>query len=333
MKKTKPIVISIALVFLIVIVVPTLLASPDKKAKPVATASKPILTPVTQQEDDLIVTVLRTQSSTVENVPLEEYVVGVVATEMPADFELEALKAQALSARTYIVKTKLSQKDSTDSDVTDSTKDQVYKNDQELRKLWGNDYEWRIDKIQQAVNETRGLVLTYDGQPITASFFSTSNGRTENSEDYWTSPLPYLRSVDSHWDVDSPKFDNTVTISATDFEKKLGVKIDKGQTVVEPNKRTEGNRVANITIGGKSFTGKEIREKLGLRSSDFVMKRDGQKITISTKGFGHGVGMSQYGANGMAKEGKKYTEIVAHYYSGTVISSASAFVPQMTARK
>ena len=169
----------------------------------------------------------RTAFNEIQKLPLESYLIGVVAAEMPADFEKEALKAQALTARTYIVN-QLIQNNRVglpdDADVSDSEMHQVYKNDRELKELWGSDYSWKIKKITEAVQETSGQILTYEGSPITATFFSTSNGYTENSEDYWKTSFPYLKSVASPWDANSPKFHNKVVMSVADFEQKLGVK-------------------------------------------------------------------------------------------------------------
>ncbi len=334
MKKFQPVFVAVVILFVMVMIIPTLLVMPNQEQAPLAKKdSKEAVVKTSPVVQGGVVAVFRANTQTVETIPLEDYVIGVVATEMPADFEMEALKAQALSARTYIVKAKMNEPTNlSGGDVTDTVKDQVYKSDAELRSLWKNDYQWKITRIRQAVEETSGKVLTYNGQPITASFFSTSNGLTENSEDYWSSSLPYLRSVDSHWDSESPKFNSQSAFSVADVEARLSVKLSKGAEVKEIAE-TAGKRVAKFKIGDKIFTGKEVREKLGLRSSDFTWKQKDGQIIIDTKGYGHGVGMSQYGANGMAKEGKRYKEIVGHYYSGVEISEASAFLPEFTAQK
>ena len=163
-----------------------------------------------------------------EKLPLEEYVKGVVASEMPAEFAKEALKAQALTARTYIVKQMMSDekiKLPEDAIVADTEFFQVYKSDEELKKMWGPDYSKKIKKIEEAVQETSGQILTYGGTPIDATFFSTSNGFTENSEAIWMNSFPYLKSVESPWDKNSPKFSGQKVISIAEFESKLGVKV------------------------------------------------------------------------------------------------------------
>ncbi|CQR46175.1 Amidase enhancer precursor [Paraliobacillus sp. PM-2] len=276
------------------------------------------------------VDVMRTASNKSETVLLEDYVTRVVASEMPADFEIEALKAQALAARTYIVNYLAHAGE--DEQVTDTVQHQVYKNDQQLQQIWGNDYNWKMKKIKQAVAETVGEILTYDGEPITPTFFSTSNGYTENSEDFWQNALPYLKSVASPWDEDSPKFLDQKTISINEVEQVLAVSLPK-DNIKFPTTRTESNRVKTIDIGGKTFTGREIREKLKLRSTDFKISKKNDYLIFTTKGYGHGVGMSQYGANGMAKEGKSYKEIVNHYYQGISIQTIEDAAPTLMVQK
>ncbi|WP_366247780.1 stage II sporulation protein D [Terribacillus aidingensis] len=271
------------------------------------------------------VEVSRTASNTVETVPLETYVTRVVASEMPADFELEALKAQAVAARTYVVRyMEDHQAEKPEAiEVSDSTSDQVYKNEDELRQAWGRDYEEKMTKLTEAAEGTSGEIITYDGEPITPSFFSTSNGYTENAENYWENPLPYLKSVESPWDKQSPKFEDQKVIEIEEAEKLLGVEIDPNTPPGEL-KRNSSQRVAEVAIGGKQFTGREIREKLGLKSTDFTLSMKDDHLIFQTKGYGHGVGMSQYGANGMAAEGKSYKDILTYYYKDTEINKLPA---------
>ncbi|WP_037986071.1 stage II sporulation protein D [Thalassobacillus devorans] len=280
-------------------------------------------TPMIEIPDDLSpfsINVLRTNTNQVEEVPLEQYVARVVASEMPANFEKEALKAQALAARTYIVQHYSNGENiSEQADVTDTVDHQVYKNDAELRKQWKGEYTANMSKINQAVKETAGEIITYEQKPIFAAFFSTSNGYTENSEDYWKNAFPYLKSVESPWDKQSPKFLDQKVLSVQEVEAKLGVTFPADVTASRIN-LTEGNRVSSIEVGGKKFSGREIREKLGLRSSDFSIDQKDGHLIFTTKGYGHGVGMSQYGANGMAKQGSNYKEIVQHYYQGAKVT-------------
>lgn len=343
MKTLKPMIIFVSIVIVVIIFVPAMLVLPfaddetsgklaeNIEQKRVNQGSKKDST-----EEAVEVAVYRTTSKEINKLPLESYLVGVVAAEMPADFEKEALKAQALTARTYIVNqliqnNRMGLPDG--ADVSDSEIHQVYKNDRELKALWGSDYSWKIKKITEAVQETAGQILTYKGNPITATFFSTSNGYTENSEDYWQTSYPYLKSVSSPWDANSPKFYNKVAMPVGEFERKLGVNISGSSQIGTVIERTPGKRVGVVEIGGKKLTGKEIREKLNLMSSDFNWERKGDQIIITTKGFGHGVGMSQYGANGMAQEGKSYEEIVKYYYKGVDIESSNKWLNTLTAEK
>lgn len=337
MKQLKPLLFITTLLIAISFLVPSLLVLPFSKEKATIelderTAELP--PKVKENQPSTEVAVYRTAAQTVEKLPLEEYVIGVVASEMPADFEEEALKAQALTARTYIVNNLLNPEGGQlpqNADVTDTVNHQVYKNKKELKLQWDKDYDWMMKKITEAVKATEGEILTYNNKPITASFFSTSNGYTENAEDYWNNPVPYLKSVESPWDSQSPKFNDRKVISVKEFQQKLNVNIENANDIGTVTARTSGKKVAAVTIGGKSFSGREVREKLDLKSTDFTWEKKGKSIIITTKGYGHGVGMSQYGANGMAKEGKNYDDIVSHYYQGITISNASQFFDKRVA--
>lgn len=284
---------------------------------------------VKAKEDELEIAVFRSKSETVEHVPLKEYVIGVVASEMPTEYELEALKAQSLAAQTYVLSQQLKAKEDRkvpqDALVTDTVLHQVYQSKVELQEKWGDSFAERWSKIEEAVEATEGQVITYNDQPITAAFFSTSNGYTENSEDYWAHEIPYLKSVKSPWDTESPRYTKETTVAIADFEEKLGVKLTGDGSIGTISSRTNGGRVETVAIGDKQFSGREIRETLGLDSSDFTWHVKNDAIVIQTKGWGHGVGMSQYGANGMAMEGQSYQNIIAHYYSGVEIESMEMY--------
>jgi stage II sporulation protein D len=259
------------------------------------------------------------------DVLLEDYVRGVVAAEMPVDFEREALQAQAIAARTYIY----SMVKDGEATVTNTVKHQAYVTDEQLKKRWGSAYEKNRAKVQEAVILTRGKIITYQQKPIYAAFFSTSNGRTENSEDYFQQEYPYLRSVDSSWDKQSPKYsrDRTMITSeiVTALEKHTGKKVATSAfangKAIRILARTQGGRIAKIQIGDQEFTGREVREALQLASSDFSWKQQGNGITFTTYGYGHGVGMSQWGANLLAQQGKTTEEIIHHYYQKVEIDS------------
>ncbi|WP_332691967.1 stage II sporulation protein D [Halalkalibacter lacteus] len=338
----KPLLIVATILCTTVLIIPTMLVLiVSDPTESTTTVTRTITVEETQEkwsyepEEDVAVAIYRTQVEEIEEVPLEQYVMGVVASEMHANFEMEALKAQALTARTYMVKNILQPHDvqlPEGAMVTDTVTHQVYKNEAELREQWGADFEMNMARIQEAVLATQGQVLTFEGEPIDAMFFSTSNGYTENSEDYWGDAYPYLRSVESPWDQSSPRFSGEKVVSLSEFQEKLGVTMPEDGSVGSIVERTDGGRVAKVVINGTELTGRDVRDKLALDSSDFQWQRQGDQISIQTKGWGHGVGMSQFGADGMAKEGKDYKAIVNHYYQGIEIQGLDPYVADMMAK-
>lgn len=331
MKFFKWIIFSLSTLFIATLIVPSMItiSSNDEKGITLNEKNEPkeVIQPIISQSS-IKVKVYRSQKQIVEEINLEDYIVGVVAGEMPLEFEEEALKAQALATRTYIVN-KLMKPTTSDlpdgAIVSDTVTHQVYKDLNQLKEQFGSKYEEALEKIKRVVQSTEGQIITYNNQPIEASYFSTSNGYTENSEDVWLHPFPYLTSVASSWDEKSPRFIEEKIISVADFEKALGIKLT-GNSVGTVLERTNSNRIARIKIGNKEFEGTKIRELLELKSTDFTWERRKDKIYITTKGYGHGVGMSQYGANFMAQEGKTYTDIIKYYYAGVEISHAKNYV-------
>lgn len=323
----KPLVTLLSVIFICILLIPAIVVQFVPQSEGQAQVFEEL---VELEEPDSVhapvinISVYRTAQDKIEKLSLEKYIKGVVAAEMPTDFEIEALKAQALAARTYIIR-RIMDKDFSDvpegAVVSDTIQHQVYLSDTELRERWGRDYEKNMSKITKAVNETMGQVLTYEGKPITATFFSTSNGFTENSEEYWSAEVSYLRSVASPWDTASPRFEEVVKMNLQDFQQKLGLQLaqpvsTEEQPFIEIISRTAGNRVKEAKVGEHTFSGKELRERLDISSSHFEIKLEGEEVIISTKGWGHGVGMSQWGANGMAKEGYLAEDIVKYYYTG-----------------
>lgn len=265
--------------------------------------------------NNVFIRVKRQKSNEIETIPLEEYIVGVLAGEMPITFELEAFKAQAVASRSYALLRMEYNKDK-EYDVVDSVMNQVYLDNEYLKDAWGNSYVKNINKLRQAVNETMDEYLVYDDKIVDAMFFSTSNGYTENSGNVFNFNLNYLKSVESPWDKEvSTAFLTKKYMNLSAFYNKLELKYDKNLNI-EITKRSESGRIMTIYINGVKFKGTELYNKLGLRSTDFEIELLGDEILITTKGYGHGVGMSQYGALGMAKEGFTYEEILKHYYSG-----------------
>ena len=260
--------------------------------------------------DDLVnVTVKDVDSNEETNLDLEEYVVGVVAGEMPASFEIEALKAQAIAARSYALSKIETSTESYDL-VTDIT-NQVYITTEDMQEKWGEDYDFYYDKIKNAVWATKNLVMEYEGDVISAYYFAMSNGSTEDVSLVFGESRDYLKSVDSSWDESVKNFSVTTTFTKEEFCSKLS--IDCSNITIGAIDRSSTNRVNTIVINDKEFKGTTLRTLLGLRSTDFTIDI-ADDIKITTKGYGHGVGMSQYGANEMAKNGASYEEILNHYY-------------------
>ena len=259
-----------------------------------------------------VIKVKRNLTNEIIEVPLEKYVIGVVAGEMPASFNIEALKAQAVASRTYALKKSQNQKN--DYDVLDNSSNQVYIDYDQMKEKWNNNYESYLKKIEQAVNETKGEVILYNNDLIDAMFFSTSNGYTENSGDVFSTSLPYLVSVKSSWDKEeSPVFSSSKEITKKEFLFNLG--LDTNQNInITDIKKTGTGRIKNLVINGKTFESSKIRSAFGLKSTSFTIKVDSDKVTFYVNGYGHGVGMSQYGSNGMAKNGYDYKQILNYYY-------------------
>lgn len=263
------------------------------------------------KKNEITVTVYRSNGKII-NLELEEYVLGVVGAEMPASFNIEALKAQAILARTYALKSIKNGKK-----LTDTVSTQAYKDNSELQKLWKNDYTKYYEKIKKAVNETKGKVILYNNEYIDAVYHSTSNGKTENSKNVWKNSLPYLVSVDSSWDKNVKSYKKETIFEINEFCNIL--KLDVEEPITYEIIHNETGRVRQITINNKTFSGTEFRNLLKLRSTDFEIEINDEKIKVTTYGYGHGVGMSQYGANEMAEQGYSYIQILKHYYTGVVI--------------
>ena len=264
-----------------------------------------------------VIRVKNVSKNEIIKVPFEEYIKGVLAGEMPASFEIEALKAQAVAARSYALVQSNKNKDK-DYDVVNTTDNQVYLTDEDLKQKWKNEYVSKINRIKKAIEQTKGEYLSYNNEIVEALFFSTSTGQTENSEEVFSSKVPYLRSVSSVWDKASPVFEDTSTFDLNDFYKKLNLKYNDNLNT-EVLETTSTGRIKKIKINNIEFNGRDVAKKLNLKSNYFTITKNNKTITITTKGYGHGVGMSQYGALGMAKEGYTYDKILKHYYQSVEI--------------
>ena len=277
------------------------------------------------------VKLLHIKDNTIEELDIDEYLLGVVSAEMPADFEEEALKAQAVVARTYTIymiehnKGKHENADICDDSLCCqawiSKGDRLSRWDEEKR-----DDNWK--KIERAVYSTAGKVATYNGDVIDAFFHSNSGGKTEEVSNVWGgTDLPYLQSVETSGEDAYSQYASEVILTKVEFENKIKDKYP--EFVIDYNdsecikiiEYTQGNRVKTIKIGNLELSGVEVRSLIGLKSANFVVEISDDNIKFSVKGYGHGVGMSQTGADSMAKQGSNYEEIIQHYYTGVEVTN------------
>ena len=252
-----------------------------------------------------------------QEVLLNDYLTGVLLCEIPGDFHVEAKKAQAVVARTYALRRLDGNSKHPGAVCTDSSCCQGY--------LDPDAYEDKhaVEEAKMVVEATDGEVLTYDGELIDATYFSCSGGMTEDAVAVWGSDVPYLQSVSSPGEEIAAHYTDTVFFSKAQLETLLGVKLS-GQKYVGATAYTEGGGVASVTIGGQTFRGTDLRTLLGLRSTAFAMDVTEEGILFTTKGYGHRVGMSQYGAQAMALSGSRYGQILGHYYRGTLLTNWEA---------
>ena len=257
--------------------------------------------------NETYVTIYRSNGE-ILNIELEEYLIGVVAGEMPASFHIEALKVQAILARTYALKSIEKNKI-----LTDTTSTQVYIDKQQMYQKWGADFNKYYFKIKEAVNSTEGMIITYNNELIDAVYFANSNGYTEDSKEVWGYNIPYLKSVESPYDINTTRYKKVVTKSFDEVSNILGFSIDENVEIYNILKNNS-NRVTSITINDKTYTGIEFRNLFSLNSTDFEIEITNVGLNITTYGYGHGVGVSQYGANGMANQGYNFEDIISYYY-------------------
>lgn len=259
------------------------------------------------------IAVYRSNGSVI-NLNMTDYLIGVVSSEMPASFNLEALKAQSILARTYALKAK-----QTGKKLTDTVSTQSYIDIDQMKNKWGNSFNTYYNKIKNAVENTNGEYLSYNGNYIEALYHSTNNGKTESSLDVFGNYYPYLISVSSEYDKNASSYLRTISMPLDTISNKLGLSLNN-DSVISIISYTDGGNIKEININGNNFSGKKVRELLGLRSADFDISISDNNANITTRGYGHGVGMSQYGANGMANAGYSYKDILSHYYPGTTLT-------------
>ncbi len=280
-------------------------------------------------EEGEYISVLSSSSGDIEKVKLREYVIGSVAAEMSALYHTEALKAQAVASYTYAKKVgeqNEKYKDSSlgDADITDSPDiHQGYINEKQRREKWGENFEEYEKKVEAAVDEVFGLYMTYNGETALAVYHANSAGRTQSAETLWGSEIPYLISVESPGDKLSPDYISTQTFDAGEFKKcakkcDINLSGDKSEWVGELTKADSGY-VMSVRVGSTEVSASKFREEFGLKSCCFDIEYSDGEFTVTCYGYGHGAGMSQYGADYMARQGCSWQEILEHYYTGIEI--------------
>lgn len=292
-----------------------------------------------KETKEINIKVYNTSKKEIVELPFEEYIKLVISSEMPSSFHEEALKAQAIAARSFAVP-KIQETGGTPcpkangADVCSDVHCQAFSTKDSLFKKWGDEAETKWNKISKAVDETKGKILSYDGAIADAiKYFSTSTGKTEDAKEVFGYERAYLKSVESKGEEEAPNFTSEFKISKKKFislfkekyrDANLSSKnLDKQIKITE---KTSGDRIKSIYIGGKTLTGVDVRNIFGLKSASFTLSFDSNNVIFNVKGYGHGVGMSQWGANEMGKEGKKYEEILTHYYTGIKIEDYNKYI-------
>lgn len=260
---------------------------------------------------------VKRKDNSIIKVPLEDYIVGVLAGEMPIDFEEEAFKAQAVAARSYVL-IKMKENMNNDYDVVDTVQNQVYLDYTYLKNAWKNNYIKNINKLKKVVKDTKGQYLEYNGEIAQTMYFSTSTGVTENCKEIFGNDVPYLTSVDSKWDNISPLYETSQEYNINEFFQKLNLPYSNVLNI-SYIKRTSTGRNIKLMINNNIYNASDIMKIFNIKSTFFNITKNNNVIKISSKGYGHGVGMSQYGAQAMALQKYKYNQILYHYYKNTKI--------------
>lgn len=305
---------------------------PDKQ--PVSSSKQTTTQQTPNEKDGKEISVFLSANKDVVTVSELEYVCGSVAAEMPASYNEEALKAQAVACYTNAVRFKAqNSKDSPNSALSgadisnDTSTHQGYLTKEERQEKWGNSFEKYEKKIMNAVNSVLGQTLTYKGELCVAAFHAISTGTTENAAAVWGKNIDYLKSVRSAGDPLSPSYLTTLSVTKEQFcdiAKSIGASTDikDKSTWIGKIKTTDAKTVSSIEIGGKTFTGAEIRSAFSLKSAAFTAEATDTGVIFKVYGYGHGVGMSQYGADYMARQGSNFEEILKHYYKGAAITKS-----------
>jgi len=315
MKKILWVILGVVLVTMLIPVFTYMKNGKYQKPKPEAEATINVYI----ASEDKVVTMSKSQ-----------YLKEVVSAEMPADFHIEALKAQAVAARSYLTsrmnayKQSEKPKEHKGADIcTDPTHCKAWISQEKRMESWGDSAKSNWDKISRAVDETSGQIITYNNEVISAVFHSTSSGRTENSKDVWGGDRPYLVSVESPGDLYSPKYKSEKSISVEEFKKTISNNIenvDFNKELVGEIERSEAGGIITISVGGVEIKGSKLRTLFDLRSTNINVTVTGDTVNFDVTGYGHGVGMSQYGANYLANQGTNYIDILKTYYQGVEIN-------------
>ena len=296
------------------------MTEPEPKTKPVETVTVPQTSPL---QTVALPMLLRGDDGTVTEMDMDDYLVGVVLAEMPVSFETEALKAQAVVARTYTQKAyETGGKHGDGSVCTSASCCQGYVTEADYLARGGT--EAGVERARSAVAATSGYVLTYEGELIEATYFSCSGGSTEDAAAVWGTEFPYLQAVSSPGEENAVHYRDTVSFTAEQFQQALGVSLEgTPDSWFRAVTYTDGGGIDTMTIGDTVYRGTQLRSLLGLRSTAFSVSTTEDTVTITTRGYGHRVGMSQYGADAMAVTGSTFSEILAHYYPGTTLEKLS----------
>lgn len=305
-----------AAVLLLIMCLCPMAAMGTEKTEKSAKDGMPVISYSAEDKAEYIA-VMSSETGEVSEIGMREYLIGCVAAEMPANYHPEALKAQAVASYSYAKR--ISEKSAeliSDSPLTH----QGYVSRQARIEKWGDSFEENEAKISAAVDAVYGCRLTYDGETALAVYHSISSGNTQSAQSLWGEEIPYLQSVTSDGDRLSPDFAEEKTFSFEEFAEKLGITVNGDAAEWVESCETENGYVVRAVICGKEFSGAQLRDALELRSNSFEIDCSAEKITVSCKGHGHGVGMSQYGADYMARQGSSWDGILAHYYPDAEIT-------------
>ena len=334
MKKYGSMMLCFAVLITAIPAVPAAMAKDSHTESAIETETEPSAKEASahaKKENTETILMLDTSTGEVMELSMREYIIGAVCAEMPASFEEEALKAQAVAVHTYAVRQKLLESENPASDLcgahlsNDSSRYQAYFTESQARQFYGTGFEQAYEKITAAADEVLPYILVYEDEPILAAFCSMSSGTTESAENVWGADVPYLVPAESTADENAPNFLEEKTFEAAELRQLLEGAFpdaDFSQPVknwLTAESVSESGTVLTANAGGTAVTGQAVREALSLRSAAFDVEWKGDTCTITTKGYGHGVGMSQYGADAMAKTGADWQEILMHYYTGAEI--------------